>query len=415
MLKARLYDFSLFFAALAIAFGSERILVDNHVFIKGAVIYWFFSILYFHLRIINKNRSTSFDYGISYGLSFALFAGPLGLFLFESIYRFTVYFYKKSTKTADSGEFLDIFYNIGSFVITNSIAYYLFQLFYSSFQSIPFGFWILMTLLAFVFSTLSYTLLAIVFFILGDIKTLKEGNYFIFKGTSLLDHGKTALTNGLLYLFLQEEKWEMIIALFILNYVVSRSFYDKSQSIQDKNDRDKFEQMAYTDFLTGVFNRTFMDKKMTELNQTGESIGIVVCDIDKFKRINDNYNHAVGDKVIQHFATSLKSYLNEEDFLFRSGGEEFTLCLRGRNYQQSVSLVEEMLGGIEHNTVTVEYKGEWVAISYTASFGLYFYKVNEQISMEKGYIVADQLLLQSKQHGRNRLSVINGLLTKDVI
>jgi diguanylate cyclase (GGDEF)-like protein len=409
MLKARLYDFSLFFAAFAIAFGSDRILVGNNVFIKASLVYWIFSILYYHLRIINRNSTTSFDYGISYGLSLAIFAGPLGLFIFEIVFRFTVYFYKKAKKAADTGEFLDIFYNIGSFVISNSIAFYIFQLLYPGFQSTPFGFWILLILLACISSILTGTFLVIVFFITGDIKTINEGINFIFKSTSVLDYGKTGLTNGLLLLFLQTEKWEMIIALFFLNYVVSRSFYDKSQSIQDKNDRDKFEQMAYTDFLTGVFNRTYMDKKMTELNQTGESIGIVVCDIDKFKRINDGYNHAVGDKVIQHFATTLKGFLNEEDFLFRSGGEEFTLCLRGRNYQQSVDLVEGMQGGIENNTVTVEFNSEWIPISYTASFGLYFYKVNEQIPMEKGYIVADQLLLQSKQLGRNRVSVINGL------
>jgi diguanylate cyclase (GGDEF)-like protein len=415
MLKARLYDFSLFLIALTIAFGSGHIMVGTSVFVKALVIYWLFSILYVHLRIINTNGSTSFDYGISYGLSFAVFAGPLGVLAFESIFRFTVYLYRKLTKTADDGEFLDIFYNIGSFVTTTSISYYLYQLLEPRFQHLPVGFWILMILLSSIGSILSSSLLVIVFYILKDIKTLKEGKNFVFKSTSVLDYGKTGLTNGLLLVFLQEQKWEMLFSLFILNYVVSRSFFDKSQSIQTKNERDKFEQMAYTDFLTGVYNRTFMDKKMAELNQTGESIGIVVADIDKFKSINDSFNHAVGDKVIQHFAATLKSYLNSDDYLFRSGGEEFTLCLRGKNFQQTVELVERMLSGIENDSVDAEFNNEWISITYTASFGLYFYKVNEQFPLEKGYIMADQLLLQSKQHGKNRVSVINGLITKEVI
>jgi diguanylate cyclase (GGDEF)-like protein len=167
--------------------------------------------------------------------------------------------------------------------------------------------------------------------------------------------------------------------------------------------------MAYTDFLTGVFNRTFMDKKMAELNQTGERIGIVVADIDKFKSINDNYNHAVGDKVIQHFAGTLKNFLSENDYLFRSGGEEFTLCLRGKNFEESLELVHRMLNGGKNTHVEVEFNGENLSMSYTASFGLYFYTANEQISMEKAYIQADQLLLHSKQLGRNRVSVENAL------
>lgn len=154
---------------------------------------------------------------------------------------------------------------------------------------------------------------------------------------------------------------------------------------------------------------------MAELNQTGENIGIVVADIDKFKGINDSYNHAVGDKVIQHFAATLNSFLDPDDILFRSGGEEFTLCLRKRNFDETMSLLNRMLEGISNNSIEVEFNGEKIAISYTASFGLYYYKVNEHISMEKGYILADELMLQSKQLGRNQVSVMNGFPKEKVV
>lgn len=415
MLKARLYDLSLFLSALAIAFGTSEMLTVNSFYLKALIIYWFFSILYFRLRVFYKNGSTNIEYGISYDLSMVLFAGPLGLLVFETIYRFTVYFYRKWTKTADPSELSDTFYNIGCFVITNSVAYLLFQHYHESFQSFPFGFWILLFILVCLSSYLSGTFMVIVFVILGELKSRKEAFDFIFRGISLLDYGKVAVSNGMLLLFLQEKNWEMLIIVFILNYIVSRSFYSRSQSIQNKVERDKFEQMAYTDFLTGVFNRSFMDKKMAELNQTGESIGIVVCDIDKFKGINDSYNHAVGDKVIQHFAATLKSYLSKDDYLFRSGGEEFTLCLRKRGFEETLYLVDRILEGVANHSVQAEYNGETISISYTASFGLYFYKVNEHIPMEKGYILADELMLQSKQQGRNQVSVINGLLTKEVV
>ncbi|WP_245959363.1 GGDEF domain-containing protein [Neobacillus piezotolerans] len=369
--------------------------------------FWVFSTLYHHLRVVKKTGSTNVDYGISYSLSFGIFAGPLGLFIFETIYRFTIFFNRKRTKTADPEEFWDTFYNIGSFSLAYSAAYYLYNLLLPFFEPLPLGFWILLFLLVVVSSFLIDTFLICIFRILGDVNSVRDALDF-YKSRSLTDMGKTALTNGLLLLFIHDAEWGTLVALFLLNYLVSLSFYSKSQSIQDKYERDKFEQMAYTDFLTGINNRAYMDLKIAELSQTEEYIGVVVADIDKFKSINDNYNHSIGDQVIRHFTKTLKNYLNANDSLFRSGGEEFTLFLRNRSYSQCVDLVERILRGVENSTVEVEFASEIVSISYTSSFGLYFYKISDQVPLEKGYIYADHLLLESKQDGRNRITAVNG-------
>ncbi|WP_053368488.1 GGDEF domain-containing protein [Bacillus sp. FJAT-27245] len=407
MWRTRIFDFLLFFSALAIAVHTRSLDVQVDLYMKALFLFWAFSTLYHRLRVVKKTGNTTVDYGISYSLSFGIFAGPLGLFIFETIYRFTVYVNRKRTKTADPEEFWDTFYNIGSFSLAYSAAYYLYYLLIPIFEPLPFGFWILLFLLVFVTSFLIDTFLITIFFMLGDVKTFGDA-YDFYKSRSLTDMGKTALTNGLLLLFIHDAEWATLLALFLLNYLVSLSFYSKSQSIQDKYERDKFEQMAYTDYLTGINNRAYMDKKMTELSQTEEFIGIVVADIDKFKSINDNYNHSVGDQVIRHFAKQLKSYLNVNDSLFRSGGEEFTLFLRNRNYSQCVDLVERILRGVENSIVEVEFHSKTVPISYTSSFGLYFYKISAQVPLEKGYILADQLLLESKQDGRNRITAENG-------
>ncbi|MCM3574933.1 GGDEF domain-containing protein [Mesobacillus subterraneus] len=404
MLKARLYDFSLFFTAIAVAFGLGSFTLDKNTFFIALFIYWFFSMLYNHLRITAKSGATKFDYGINYSLSFGIFAGPLGLFIFEAIYRFTVYISKKTSKTADETEFWDMFYNIGAHVLIYSIGYYLFQIGYPLFEGIPFGFWILMCTLALLTILISITFLLTAFHILGEIRNLKEASQFVRQSINWLDLGKTAFTNGLLLLLLEQQQWGMVVALFILNYLVSRSFHSKSQMIKNKIERDKFEQMAYTDFLTGVPNRAFMDKKMSELNQSGETVGIVVADIDKFKLINDSYNHAVGDRVIQHFANTLKTYLSENDYVFRSGGEEFTLILRERAFRETIELVEKIRLGVETSSVEVDYQSSRHDVTITSSFGLYYFKVNQYTSMEKGYIYADQLLLQSKELGKNKVT-----------
>lgn len=409
MLEARIYNFVLFFASIAVAFGLGTFFTEQNTFLIALSIYWLFSMLYNHLRITAKNGTIKFDYGISYSLSFGIFAGPLGLFIFEAIYRVSVFVMRKQSKTADEEEFWDTFYNIGAHVLIYSTGYYLYKLAYPIFEGIPFGFWILMSVLAVLTMVISYTFLSAAFYISGEIKSVKEALQFFRESNNILDLGKTAFTNGFLLLFLQEQQWEMMFGLFILNYLVSRSFHSKSQSIQDRIERDKFEQMAYTDFLTGIPNRAYMDLKMAELNQSGERIGIVVTDIDKFKRINDSYNHAVGDKVIQHFALTLNSYLAEDDYLFRSGGEEFTLIFRNRTFGETIDLVEQIRQGIEASSVEVEYKSDMHSISVTSSFGLYFFTVNPYTSMEKGYIYADQLLLQSKEHGKNKVTCKNDL------
>ncbi|MCK6207881.1 GGDEF domain-containing protein [Bacillus infantis] len=414
MLKARLFIFFIFFTSLAVASQSEWTVPEMNVYLLALAFYWIFSASYFHLRIHSKLGSSTIDYGITYSLSFGLFAGPAGLLIFETLYRFTVYFTKVKTKTADPDEFVHTFYNIGAFTLNNSIAYFIFQSLYPRMEGIPFGFWLLMLLLITVTAILSDLYLIIFFSFLGEINTRREAIDFI-KSRSVLDMGKIAFTNGFLLLFLQQGKWDMLLGLFLLNYLVSRSFLSKSQSAQHKYERDKFEQMAYTDFLTGVHNRAFMDQKMKELDKAQETVGIIVADIDKFKLINDSYNHAVGDCVIRHFADCLKGVLTEEDVLIRSGGEEFTLFLRGRNFNQCSKLIEDINRGLLEKPAEADFHGKMIQIGYTASFGLYYGKVNTETPMEKAYILADQLLFQAKDLGRNRVSAKNGLVSLEAI
>ncbi|WNS43575.1 GGDEF domain-containing protein [Paenibacillus sp. MMS20-IR301] len=411
MAKARLFDLFLFVASAAIAFIPEYPVALDHTYILAMLLYTLFSTFYFQLRIVTRSGNSTIDYAISYTSSFGIFAGPLGTFLFEAVYRFIIYFYKKKTGTADPGEFLDTFYNIGSFTLGGSAAYYLYTALTPLAGRIPFGYWLLFLLVVCVTTLLSSTFLVIAVTLTGDIKTRKEALNLLFRSRSLLDFSKVALTNALLLRLLQMEKWEMLVALFLLNYIVSLSFYSKAQSAQHKYERDKFEQMAYRDFLTGTYNRAYMDKMMKELNQSGEYIGIVVADIDRFKKINDTYNHAVGDRVIIHFAGTLTKHLQEGDILFRSGGEEFTLFLRNKSFRQCQAQIQGILDSFHNQSVTAEFEDRPISVPYSASFGLYYYKADpgQKSSMEKGYVCADQLLLESKKLGRNRLSYRNDL------
>lgn len=413
MHEARKFIYGLLIVSVALALTTNHLIIDSKTYLFTLGLLWVFSILYDHFKLIvtsKTDQGTYIDYGINYSLTIAIFAGPFGLLIYEIIIRLTEFINKKRTKTAEQYEFIHTLFNIGSFTLNGTIGYYLFYMLEPSFQFIPFGFWILLFLLLGVMSIMSDLLIIIVFKLLKEINTKKEAIDFI-KTRSILDMGKVSVTNALLLYFLQERQWEIIVCLLILNYLVSRSFLDKAQSMQNKIERDKFEQLAYTDFLTDLHNRAYMGKIMDELGTSNETMGIVVADIDKFKQINDSYNHAVGDQVIKQFASILKNSLTKDDFVFRSGGEEFTIFLRKKSFNRTESLVNSIKKATETVPVDVEYKGNPASISYTASFGLYFFKINnESFSMNKGYVVADQLLLHSKKLGRNRVSARNGMV-----
>ena len=403
MSKDKIYIILLFLVSLLGSLLPKSHPIGETFFFKALFMYWVFTILSFHLRTISKKGKVTVDYGINYSLSFILIFGPVGLLVFESLFRITAYFYKKITKTDDPDELLHIFYNIGSFVLQNTLTFFVYQILNKPFSYLPFGFWILMFILVILNAILSDTFLIIIFYLMKEISNKKELISFI-KSRSILDLLRISFINGMLFLLIKQGLWEMVLGLFIINYLVGHSFISKAQLIQHKAERDQFEQMAYTDFLTGIHNRAYMDKKMNELNNSGEWIGIVVGDIDNFKKINDNYNHAVGDQVIKHFADTLKKYVGKEVYLFRSGGEEFTMFLRNKSFDEIKLLLGKILLDIENSTLNLEFNGDIAKIKYTTSLGLYFYKSNEKVSMEKGYIYADQLMLQSKTNGRNRLT-----------
>lgn len=400
--RERIIDFSLLILAIFFAIYARNIDVDYITYIKAFVIYWFFSTLYYHFSLTTRKGNIKIDYGISYSTSFAIFTGPLGAFLFEFVLRFTIYIYKKITNKADSEEFLDTLYNIGSFTVCGVLAYSLYHWLISFFMNFPFGYWILLLIIVAVVFITSSMFLLLISIIDGQVHSWKDVPKYLVSGRSSLDIWKITISNGLLLIFLQMKFWDLVIVLFIMNYILSRSIYSKSQSIQHKNERDYFEQLAYTDFLTAIPNRAAMGKMMEILATKTEPIAIIVTDIDYFKKINDSYNHAVGDRVIQSFANILQTKLGDSENVFRSGGEEFTIILQGLDYRTCVDKIEQVKHYVTDNHVTSYYQDNIVHIHFTASFGLYYF-IPAQLSIEKGYIEADTLLIEAKNKGRNSL------------
>jgi len=165
----------------------------------------------------------------------------------------------------------------------------------------------------------------------------------------------------------------------------------------------ELEQMAYFDALTRVHSRRYVDAylrmRLEEFDRYRWGFGVVLFDIDDFKIVNDRYGHLVGDRVLKMVATTLASSARAFDIVGRWGGEEFMVVF--------VNVSREMLANIVERfrvLVSAAFLHEQDAIvSVTVSAGATL--VREADTIEGIVGRADQALYQSKQSGRNRMTV----------
>ena len=166
---------------------------------------------------------------------------------------------------------------------------------------------------------------------------------------------------------------------------------------------DQLTRISLTDGLTQIENRRSLNERLHEMWQHSvrlhEPISLVMCDIDKFKSVNDNYGHQAGDSVLKEFAQLLKSEAREIDRVGRYGGEEFLLVLPGTVLDAAVTFAERLREKVEGHTFT--YEGG--TLQRTMSCGVASSphpKVKDEDSLLRA---ADDALYVAKETGRNRV------------
>ncbi|MBV8467509.1 MAG: diguanylate cyclase [Burkholderiales bacterium] len=161
---------------------------------------------------------------------------------------------------------------------------------------------------------------------------------------------------------------------------------------------------ASTDALTGLANRRYFfarsEAACDQARRYHRPLSVVVMDIDKFKAVNDNYGHHVGDAVLERAARILQVTLRQPDLPARIGGEEFVALLPETSLQQAMEAAERIRQAIEDAPLTLE-DGRLVAI--TASFGVAAYKDEDDI--HPAIDRADEAMYRAKQGGRNRVEI----------
>ncbi|OUS06667.1 hypothetical protein A9Q81_01935 [Gammaproteobacteria bacterium 42_54_T18] len=185
-------------------------------------------------------------------------------------------------------------------------------------------------------------------------------------------------------------------------------------SVLDITDRkliqEELERLATTDTLTGLLNRRSIfetaNKEIRRAIRYQYPFTIIMLDIDHFKRVNDTYGHATGDRVIQLFAEVCLSCLREEDSLGRVGGEEFVAVLVSSTSEGGRVVAERMREAWEATEVEVPGGVD----RFTVSIG-----VSELIVSNESFDVllerADRALYVSKSAGRNRVTIDAGAAT----
>jgi diguanylate cyclase (GGDEF)-like protein len=160
-------------------------------------------------------------------------------------------------------------------------------------------------------------------------------------------------------------------------------------------------RLAATDPLTGAANRReFMQRAEQEVSRSqrnGSPLALLMIDLDHFKRVNDRYNHHVGDIVLMEFVKLCQSHLRNIDLLGRFGGEEFTVLLPATNIDSARIVAEKLRHTMEHHTINAN--GEQISI--TISIGIAQYKPGD--SIESWINTADERMYQAKRLGRNRV------------
>lgn len=174
----------------------------------------------------------------------------------------------------------------------------------------------------------------------------------------------------------------------------------QNDQLQDMN--QQLEELSITDGLTGLFNHrhfwNIMNTELSRVNLYKGDLALLLIDIDDFKRVNDQFGHAVGDLLLQQISRVLKETVRETDIVARYGGEEFAVLLPDTNCKG----VEKVSEKLRFHVEALRFKVPETDIStgVTISLGVSVFRGNRR----EFFNAADRALYLSKSEGKNRVN-----------
>lgn len=209
-------------------------------------------------------------------------------------------------------------------------------------------------------------------------------------------------------------KAELITARATAGQTVTTSDYEAMMSLvlafstaAQGLEREVWKVLATVDPLTGLGNRQTMASYLVGERDRSIRLKQPCCvglvDIDHFKKINDKFGHAQGDRVLRAVAECLRTTVRPYDVLYRYGGEEFLVCLPAASLEDGVQVLERLRAGVAALDLRDD-KG--TPIPVTATFGLTV--LTNELSVEEALERADMALYDGKRNGRNQVVVYGG-------
>jgi diguanylate cyclase (GGDEF)-like protein len=160
-------------------------------------------------------------------------------------------------------------------------------------------------------------------------------------------------------------------------------------------------ELATTDPLTGLLNRRELNNQahrmLLQTHRLNLELAMLVIDVDHFKRVNDVFGHATGDKVLQHVSTIISAGRRNEDVVARFGGEEFVLLLLNANNIDAARIAENIRMSIENTSME--------GVNITISIGVASINKEKRDSFDSLFNRSDAALLEAKKSGRNKIVV----------
>ena len=158
-------------------------------------------------------------------------------------------------------------------------------------------------------------------------------------------------------------------------------------------------EQSVRDHLTGLFNRRYMEetleRELLRASRNKLSLGIIMLDVDDFKRFNDTYGHAAGDAILRELGNLLLGHIRGEDVACRYGGDEFIIVLPGASKEMTRERAERLSEHARHFNIQI--KGHTLE-TITFSFGVAVFPDDGSTS-DALLNVADDALYRAKRDG----------------
>lgn len=239
-----------------------------------------------------------------------------------------------------------------------------------------------------------------------DLVIFEQGNSFSY---SVLQPSKVELWMRSFVIFLIAiiliSNKDKILYLIYGNSIVLDTSSKETLDLNRKLDEQlalniRLREQAMTDPLTSLLNRrgfhNLLDNQQTNVT-SHQGACLIICDIDNFKTINDNYGHDIGDETLIRLSKILKSNIDQPNFVVRWGGEEFIIVLFSHSIHQANVIANHL-----KNTISSTHFNQVGSVS--ASFGISQLKPNE--AKEYAISRADKALYIAKKNGKNRVEIM---------